>query len=290
MELTVASRTGTDREASDDRWVAITGDRAVLLAVADGMGGTIGGGDAATAALAALVDALSASPARGGQALGAVAGATDGTDRPPFGVPSRRSTAIVAALAAAVAAAHARVRSLAPDELPISLRAGTTLTAAVLTGRRLHLAHAGDSSCWLLRRGRVRRLTEVHTHAAALVAAGAVEQGSTAERRLGGLLTRFVGMPGTVCPQVTTVRVRAGDRVLVATDGVTRALPVAALGALLSRPDTGAAELVAAAAAAGSRDDATALLAAVDTGATGGNTRFALHSAEVSEVSEVRAR
>lgn len=264
MDLTVASRTGVDRAASDDRWVALAGDRAVLLAVADGMGGTIGGGDAATVALAALVDSLTA-----------------GVDQPQFGVESRRSTAVAAALAGAVAAAHARVRSLAPDELPVPLRGGTTLTAVVLTGRRLHLAHAGDSSCWLLRRGRLRRLTEVHTHAAALVAAGAVEQGSAAERRLGGLLTRFLGMPGTVCPQVTTIRVRPGDRVLVATDGVTRGLPVPALGELLSRPGLGAADLVAAAAAAGSRDDATALLAAVDTATAAGNTRYGVEEAEV---------
>ncbi|MFL6128177.1 MAG: PP2C family protein-serine/threonine phosphatase [Mycobacteriales bacterium] len=245
MDLTAASRTGVGREASEDRWVAVNGDHALVLAVADGMGGTIGGGEAATAALAALLDQLDGS-----------APVTLGT------------------LGAAVAAAHQRVRALAPDGMPVALRAGTTLTAAVATGHRLHLAHVGDSSCWLLRRGRLRRLTEVHTHAAALVAAGAVERGSPAERRLGGLLTRFLGMPGPVAGQLSTVRLRPGDRVLVATDGVTGALPVPALAELLSRPG-GAAEVVRAAVAAGGRDDATAVLVDVDTLAPSGNTRHA---------------
>jgi len=252
VDLTAASRTGVSREASEDRWVAVTGDHALVLAVADGMGGTIGGGEAATAALAALLDHL------------------DGS-----------GPVTVDALAAAVAAAHQRVRALARDGVPVALRAGTTLTAAVATGCRLHLAHVGDSSCWLLRRGRLRRLTEVHTHAAALVAAGAVERGSPAERRLGGLLTRFLGMPGAVGTQLATVRVGPGDRVLVATDGVTGALPVPALAVLLARPGIGAADLVRAAVEAGSRDDATALVVDMDTVGLSGDARQAGQGAEV---------
>ena len=191
-------------------------------------------------------------------------------------------------LAAAVAAAHQRVRALATDGVPVSLRAGTTLTAAVATGRRLHLAHVGDSSCWLLRRGRLRRLTEVHTHAAALVAAGAVEPGSAAERRLGGLLTRFLGMPGTVVHRSWPPSGSGpATGCCVATDGVTGALPVPALAELLSRPGVGAAELVRAAVDAGGRDDATALLVDMDTVAYRADMEY---SVCVRRDVEVRAR
>jgi protein phosphatase len=257
VDLTAASRTGVGRQASEDRWVAVTGGAGLVLAVADGMGGTVRGGEAATAALAALLDGLAG---------------FDGTE------PA------VEALAAAVDAAHRRVQALAPDGLPVVLRPGTTLTAAVAAGRALHLAHVGDSSCWLLRRGRLRRLTEAHTHAAALVAAGAIELGSAAERRLGGLLTRFLGMPGTVCAQLVTVRTRPGDRVLVATDGVTGALPLPVLAGLLARDGVGAADLVRAAVDAGGRDDATALLVDLDSVAAcrdTGDTRYAGEGAEV---------
>ena len=312
MDVTVASRTGRSRPASEDRWVAVTGASGLLLAVADGMGGTIAGAAAADAALAGLVEALAvtapaAAPAAAPSAAPSAALPADSrtvetADDPAEGAgwltesgaaePDGRTTPMATVvpewgpdLAAAVAAAHTRVRRLATDGMPVPLRPGTTLTAALVTGRRLRLAHLGDSSCWLLRRGRLRRLTEEHTHAAQLVAAGAVEPGSVAQRRLDGMLTRFAGMPGSACPQLLTVRLRAGDRILVATDGVTRALTVPALATLLGRPGITAADLVGAASGAGGRDDATALLAAVPGGVPGDmdTTRPDLNTRYVAE-------
>jgi len=331
VDVTVASRTGRSRPASEDRWVAVTGAAGLLLAVADGMGGTIAGGPAADAALAGLVEGLAVTtpvapavttpavttpavapavttPAATTSAATTAAGAPavvpaeaptvqSGPARgwlveSGAAQPDGRTTpmAIVAPdpgadLAAAVAAAHERVRGLATDGMPVPLRPGTTLTAALVTGRRLRLAHLGDSSCWLLRKGRLRRLTEEHTHAAQLVAAGAVQPGSVAQRRLDGMLTRFAGMPGSACPQLVTVRLRAGDRLLVATDGVTRALTLPALATLLGRPGVTATDLVDAASDAGGRDDATALLAALPGGVPGDvdTTRPDLNTRYVAE-------
>jgi serine/threonine protein phosphatase PrpC len=317
VDVTVASRTGRSRPASEDRWVAVTGAAGLLLAVADGMGGTIAGGPAADAALAGLVEALAVTTPAGAPEVTSPAVAqtvtTPAVTTPaattPAGAPAvvraeaptvqsgaappdGRTTpmAIVEpdpgpALAAAVAAAHERVRGLATDGMPVPLRPGTTLTAALVTGRRLRLAHLGDSSCWLLRKGRLRRLTEEHTQAAQLVAAGAVQPGSVAQRRLDGMLTRFAGMPGSACPQLVTVRLRAGDRLLVATDGVTRALTVPALATLLGRPRVTATDLVDAASDAGGRDDATALLAALPGGVPGDvdTTRPDLNTRYVAE-------
>jgi protein phosphatase len=117
-----------------------------------------------------------------------------------------------------------------------------------------------------------------------------VAAGSPAERRLDGLLTRFLGMPGSVHPQQSAARLRPGDRLLVASDGVTRALGVPALATLLARPDVRATDLVDAAVAAGGRDDATALLAGVDTRLPGLNTRYAAHTGSGARAGEVPAR
>jgi protein phosphatase len=189
-----------------------------------------------------------------------------------------------------VARAQQRVRAAAPAGVPEAVRAGTTLTAALVAGDRLHLAHVGDSSCWLYRRGLLRRLTEVHTTAAVLVAAGVVERGSAAARRLGNLLTRYLGMPGPLEPQLCTVRLHAGDRLLLASDGLTGALPPQALALLLARPQATAADLAADAVARGCRDDVTVVLAAVaaDYAPYAEVARAAEPSAAPAEMIEVR--
>ena len=244
---------GWDRPESSenqDRWVALTDAEAAVLAVADGMGGIPGGGAAATRALAGMLSLI-------GDGLAADSVRPDSV-RPDSVGPAEL-------LAGAVAAADRRVRALAErvGDRPDPRGPGSTFTAALILGDRLHLAHVGDSSCWLFRRGRLCRLTEQHTAAAVLVASGAVAASSMAARRLDALLTRYLGMPGVLHPQLTEIRLRPGDRLLLATDGLTRSLAVSHLAVLLRDPRTTADRLVAAAVAAGARDDVTAVVAAV---------------------------
>jgi serine/threonine protein phosphatase PrpC len=238
--VTAATQRGRGHEHNEDRWGSAGADGRLLLVVADGMGGTVGGGTAAGIALRTMLE-LSDDPAAAG--------------------PDPRATR--SALVGAIDRAHQRVQAAAPERLPDWLRPGCTVTVALVSGDRLLVGHVGDSACWLLRRGTLIRLTEEHTQAAMLVAAGAVDRASPAAHRLDNLLTRHVGMEGSLRPQLCAARLRAGDRLLVATDGLSRALPSAALAALLSQPGADAARLVAAAVAAGSRDDVTAVLATV---------------------------
>jgi serine/threonine protein phosphatase PrpC len=220
------------RPENEDRFAAVRGEGGALLVVADGMGGTAGGATAAATAVDAVVAALPT---------------TDG------------------ALDRAVRAADHAVRlagSAATPAIPAWERPGCTLTAALLAGGRLHLAHVGDSSCWLLRGGWVRRLTVPHTQAAALAAAGAMSPGEAASGGLDHLLTRYLGMPGGAEPQRLSVPLGPADRLLVATDGVTRSLGTVKLATVLADARS-SRELVAAAVAAGARDDATAVLVTV---------------------------
>ena len=50
--------------------------------------------------------------------------------------------------------------------------AGCTLTAAVVVGTSLHVAHVGDSRAYLLRAGQLRRLTHDHTWGAEQIRSG----------------------------------------------------------------------------------------------------------------------
>ncbi|HJG91779.1 MAG TPA: MerR family transcriptional regulator, partial [Brachybacterium massiliense] len=69
---------------------------------------------------------------------------------------------------AALEAAWQEIESLVPAEGD----GGSTLTAALLDGARLHIAHLGDTRVVLVRSGRIEHVTQDHTLLRSLVEAG----------------------------------------------------------------------------------------------------------------------
>ncbi|HEV6964384.1 bifunctional protein-serine/threonine kinase/phosphatase, partial [Roseateles sp.] len=123
----------------------------------------------------------------------------------------------------------------------------TTLTAVALRGRRYALAHVGDSRAWLLRDGECLLLTQDHR----------------LERRDFAGLTRALGLDDALRLDHAQGELRVGDRLLLTSDGVHGALRPREIADLLrATPGAQAAAdaLTAAALAAGSHDNATALV------------------------------
>ncbi len=142
-----------------------------------------------------------------------------------------------------------------------SLRAGrggmaTTLTTLVLRGRFYYFSHVGDSRLYRLREGELKRLTADHVW-------------DQAEMK--HVLTRAIGLDSQLAIDHGMGEIRAGDIFLLATDGVWAAMPEYDLSWHLSEligdqrgAESTAKLLVDAALAAGSRDNATALVVRVD--------------------------
>ena len=99
-------------------------------------------------------------------------------------------------------------------------RMGTTLTAACLEGSRLYLAHIGDSRAYRLRGGRAECLTHDHTTVGEMVRMHILdpEKARTHDRR--SELTRGLGLSMFIRPDITVLDMRAGERLLLCTDGV----------------------------------------------------------------------
>ncbi|MGJ7582812.1 protein kinase domain-containing protein [Variovorax sp. RHLX14] len=125
----------------------------------------------------------------------------------------------------------------------------TTLTALALEGHRYTLAHVGDTRCWHVRAGgaEVSRLTQDH----------AIDH-----RDMKSQLTRAVGLDDQVRVDYAQGDVRVGDCFVLTTDGVHGVLNDARIGelALAGAVETASEALVQAALAAGTRDNATALV------------------------------
>jgi serine/threonine protein phosphatase PrpC len=139
----------------------------------------------------------------------------------------------------------------------------TTLTAVVLRGQSYALAHVGDSRAYLLRAGMLAQLTTDHV---------------AAHPDFRNQLLRCVGAEDTLVVDYLQGELQVGDLFVLLTDGVHGALPLKRLRAMVRESGRSAAgvhaagaddaqalstRLVEAALAAGTSDNATALVVRV---------------------------
>lgn len=218
-----------------------------LLAVADGVGGNVGGGTASALAITSLVE-----------------------QRPlPWdGDPE-------ALFRGAVTTANRRLGEVC-SEAPVLAGMATTLTAVALSGEsRLVVAHIGDSRAYLLRDGRLVTLTRDHTVVQALLDAGSISAEQAREHPWRSvLLAALHGREDdTVNVETSTVRALPGDRVLLCSDGLWGAISALQIQrALTQEVDAPAAafRLLQRAQMAPARDNITVIVADVTTAAAAG--------------------
>jgi protein phosphatase len=150
------------------------------------------------------------------------------------------------------------------EERPDTRGMGTTVVVLVLDGDRAHLAHVGDSRAYLLREGRLQRLTRDHTVVQQEIDAGRLTPELARVLPHRNILTQSVGFHGPVEPDTASTTVRSGDVFVLCTDGLTDALDDEALSNVLRglQPDEMADALTEAALQAGAEDNITVAVVA----------------------------
>ena len=166
--------------------------------------------------------------------------------------------------AAAIGEANSRIADLVAADYSLE-GMGTTVTGALFDGERLALAHIGDSRAYLLRDGRLERLTHDHSWVQSLVDDGKISLEEAAYHPHRSLLLKVLNGQPANDPDLTTVELRPGDRVLFCSDGLCGMIDDHEIADLAAAPDLESAvdDLVEAALAAGGIDNITVLLAEV---------------------------
>lgn len=230
IELASASDVGRVRSDNQDLDLLAP----PLIAVADGMGGHLGGGTASRMAV---------------EALRAVGATTDPT-----------------ALLGALRDANRAISEAAVTD-PGLAGMGTTATAALLDGGVLYLVHVGDSRAYLIRDGRITQVTEDHSVVAEMVRRGTLSADAAETHPARHVITRALGVDAEVQPDALRVDLAPGDVILLCTDGLTGPVDDDQILAIVeSAPglQDAAAALVEHANAAGGPDNVTVVLARVD--------------------------
>lgn len=227
------SHRGRIRENNEDAIYPEAGGRTdggLVVAVADGMGGHVGGEIASRLAIHAIVT------------------------KPDLPIAQR------------VYYANELILAEATDRQ--SLRGmGTTLTAAELTPTgSLVIAHVGDSRAYLFRIGILEQITNDHSVVAEYLRSGAIRPEDVATHPQRSMLTRALGLDSEVVVDVVERKVKEGDRLMVCSDGLTSMIADQRIAQNLSggTPEEAVWTLIEAANQAGGHDNIS--LVVVDVG------------------------
>jgi len=226
---------GLHRQTNEDSFVAAP----PLFVVCDGMGGA----EAGEVASSLAVETLAARFAAG------------------------------ATLAAAAAAANEAVFARASTRVEES-GMGTTLTAVVVKEEEGRFVHVGDSRAYRLRDGHLELLSDDHSLVGEMVREGRLTWEEAAVHPHRSILSRVLGTEPAVAIDEFSVDLRAGDVLLLCSDGLSGEVAGDDIQELLATgsPEEAARGLVDAARAAGGHDNITAVVirlsSADDTGST----------------------
>lgn len=153
-----------------------------------------------------------------------------------------------------------------PDRQGHRFRAGTTAVVALLIeddGPQWLLANLGDSRVYRMDNGRLDQVSVDHSLVQEMVAAGRISPAEAATHPERNVVTRALGVAGSVEPDFFLLPAAPGVRLLLCSDGVSEMIDDEQIAAILTAqvdPVAAAEQVVAVAVEAGGRDNATAVV------------------------------
>ncbi|MEO8497230.1 MAG: protein phosphatase 2C domain-containing protein [Planctomycetota bacterium] len=226
---------------AQDRVLRTPPSQGTFLIVADGMGGHVGGTIASAVAVECFARYLRWKAA-------------------DYLLPHEE---LLTRLVAAVRCCHKTIRKICRQRADLC-GMGTTFTVAYVLGRKLYVVHAGDSRCYLLRRGVMHQLTTDHTLAQLYVDSGATDASPAARKKMSHALWNCLG-GGENELEVESVQcdVRLGDQLVLCSDGLSKYVDdrrICAIATRTSSVETACRDLIAAANEAGGADNITVIV------------------------------
>ena len=258
--LDVAGRTdvGNEREHNEDNFLLAdlsartrrlsvgatpVGKRGVVLAVCDGMGGAAAGEVASELAVGTIFDHMT----------------------PADEVIETRDM-LASRLETAAYLANAKIHDDATEN-PARQGMGTTLTAVATLDDHLLLAHVGDSRAYLWRRGVLTQVTRDQSLVAKLVERGTLTEEQALTFEHSNIILQALGASASVIVEMTQVRLRRGDRLLLCSDGLSGLVPKEEIRTALGDKDDPTAiciKLINRAKELGGHDNITAIVGFFD--------------------------
>lgn len=209
FESSARSALGLQRNGNEDS-ALVSGK---LIAVADGMGGHVGGEVASKIAITTL---MQLAPALSDDDIGA--------------------DSIEDLLLRSLHTIDSNIGDVTRDE--VNLRGmGTTLTALLLNGDTAVLLHVGDSRCYRLRGNAFEQLSNDHTVLQQLLDQGSISEAEVHDHPQRSMLTQALMGEGSITPVLQVYPLKSGDRFLICSDGLSNVLTEKEIKSIVKKSD-----------------------------------------------------
>ena len=245
LEAYAASDVGPVRENNEDAWLVDV--EASVFAVADGMGGHAAGEVASQIAVETV--------------QGILLGELDPDETILQLAVDDSAEVLRERLRYCMNQASVRIRQEA-ERVPEYRRMGTTLVLMIVEEGLAHLAHVGDSRIYRYRGGALTLLTRDHTVVQQELDAGRLTPELARIVPHKNILTKSLGAPGLVEPDLACHPAEVGDIYLLFSDGITDPLDDPTIEGICgeTHPEDLAQVLVDRAVQDGGEDNATAVV------------------------------
>jgi len=211
--------------------------KGILMTVADGMGGQMGGKTASDIAVKVLLSEYY---------------------KDPGGIQDSLESSFIRA--------NQEVLDKSTDDLR---GMGTTLTTVVLKSNEMYFAHVGDSRGYLIRDNEIQQFTEDHSYVQSLVNAGVITKDEARTHPERNKITRAIGINDNLRVDLSASPriLEDGDYVLLCSDGLHGVVPedeILNTFMTFKEPDLICRKLIEMANDRGGPDNITVLIASID--------------------------
>lgn len=235
VDMVAKTDVGLQRSNNEDSFLLM--ENIGLVAVADGMGGHLGG-EVASSIVAEVLAKEFETPI----------------------APEESEEHIIARLSDAVVRANLEIHTQGNSDVRLR-NMGTTVTSALFHGSRIIYASVGDSRLYRLRGDDFEQISEDHSWVGELRRKNLISAEDARRHPLKNIITRALGMENSVEVDTGAEEVQAGDVYLLCTDGLTDLVWNHEIADIIKQHlndlDAGAAHLLSAANEMGGIDNIT---------------------------------
>ena len=137
---------------------------------------------------------------------------------------------------------------------------GTTLTACLIKGNDMVIAHVGDSRCYIIKDKAISQVTKDHSLVQQLLDEGSITESEADNHPNRNIITRALGTNSTVDIDVIKMDIKGIEKIILCTDGLSNLVNEQELYDFVMNKDDCCAELIELSKSRGTKDNISVIV------------------------------